>query len=125
MTDQELLQAIREITREEIQASEKRVMVAAREEIQASEKRVMAAAREEIQASEKRVMASAKTEIQESEARIKKDTFIIMDAEFGPKFDLLAENQGIILERLDRLERKVDALEDKVLEHDFRLKLIK
>ena len=80
MTDQELLQAIREITREEIQASE---------------------------------------------SRIKKETIILMDAEFGPKFNLLAENQDILLERLDRLERKVDGLEDKVLEHDFRLKIIK
>ena len=140
MTDQELLQAIREITREEIQASEKRVMTAAREEIQASEKRVLTAAREEIQASEKRVMTvakeeiqasekrvltAAKEEIQASESRIKKETIILMDAEFGPKFNLLAENQAIMLERLDRLERKVDGLEDKVLEHDFRLKIIK
>ena len=138
MTDQELLQAIREITREEIQASEKRVMTAAKEEIQASEKRVMTAAREEIQASEKRVMTAAKEEIQASEkrvmtaareeiqasekrimtatkeeiqaseSRIKKETIILMDAEFGPKFNLLAENQDILLERLDRLERKVD-----------------
>ncbi len=155
MTDQELLQAIREITREEIQASEKRVMTAAKEEIQASEKRVMTAAkeeiqasekrvmtaakeeiqasekrvmmaaREEIQASEKRIMAATKEEIQASESRIKKETIILMDAEFGPKFNLLAENQDILLERLDRLERKVDGLEDKVLEHDFRLKIIK
>ena len=125
MTDQELLQAIREITREEIQASEKRVMTAAREEIQASEKRVMLAAKEEIQASEKRVLTAAKEEIQASESRIKKETIILMDAEFGPKFNLLAENQAIMLERLDRLERKVDGLEDKVLEHDFRLKIIK
>ena len=110
MTDQELLQAIREITREEIQASEKRVLTAAKEEIQASEKRVLTAAKEEIQA---------------SESRIKKETIILMDAEFGPKFNLLAENQAIMLERLDRLERKVDGLEDKVLEHDFRLKIIK
>lgn len=110
MTDQELLQAIREITREEIQASEKRVMTAAREEIQASEKRIMTATKEEIQA---------------SESRIKKETIILMDAEFGPKFNLLAEDQDILLERLDRLERKVDGLEDKVLEHDFRLKIIK
>ena len=140
MTDQELLQAIREITREEIQASEKRVMTAAREEIQASEKRVLTAAKEEIQASEKRVLTvakeeiqasekrvltAAKEEIQASESRIKKETIILMDAEFGPKFNLLAENQAIMLERLDRLERKVDGLEDKVLEHDFRLKIIK
>ena len=125
MTDQELLQAIREITREEIQASEKRVMTAAREEIQASEKRVLTVAKEEIQASEKRVLTAAKEEIQASESRIKKETIILMDAEFGPKFNLLAENQAIMLERLDRLERKVDGLEDKVLEHDFRLKIIK
>ena len=155
MTDQELLQAIREITREEIQASEKRVLTAAKEEIQASEKRVltaakeeiqasekrvltvakeeiqasekrvMTAAKEEIQASEKRVLTAAKEEIQASESRIKKETIILMDAEFGPKFNLLAENQAIMLERLDRLERKVDGLEDKVLEHDFRLKIIK
>lgn len=91
MTDQELLQAIRAITREEIQESEKRM----------------------------------KGEIQESEKRIKKDVIVLMDAEFGPKFNLLAENQEIIIERLDALEKKVDALEDKVLEHDFKLRIIK
>lgn len=80
MTDQELLQAIRTITREEIQESEK---------------------------------------------RIKKEVIILMDAEFGPKFNLLAENQDILKEKMDNLEKKIDSLEDKVLEHEFRLKLIK
>lgn len=68
-------------------------------------------------------------EIQESEKRIKKDVIILMDAEFGPKFNLLAENQDILREqmdkRMDALEKKIDSLEDKVLEHDFRLKLVK
>ena len=102
MTDQELLQAIRTITREEIQESEKRM----KGEIQESEKRM-------------------KGEIQESEKRIKRDVIVLMDAEFGPKFNLLAENQEIIIERLDTLEKKVEALEDKVLEHDFKLRIIK
>ena len=119
MTDQELLKAIREITREEVRAI-------TREEVRAiTREEVRAITREEIQESEKRIMAATKKEIQESEARIKKETILLMDAEFGPKFNLLAENQDIIIERLDKLERKVDGLEDKVLEHDFRLKIIK
>ena len=91
MTDQELLQAIRTITREEIQESEKRM----------------------------------KGEIQESEKRIMQNVAILMEAEFGPKFNLLAENQDILKEKIENLEKKFDSLEDKVLEHDFRLKLIK
>lgn len=110
MTDQELLQAIRTITREEIQESEKRAMATVKEEIQESEKRTMAAVKEEIQ---------------EAEKRIKKDVITLMDAEFKPQFNLLAENQSIMMEKLERLEEKVDSLEDKVLEHDFRLRIIK
>ena len=117
MTDQELLQAIRAITREEIQESEKRMMG----EIQESEKRMIG----EIQESEIRIMAATKAEIQETEKRIMKDAAILMDAQFKPQFNLLAENQDIIIERIERLEKKVDGLEDKVLEHDFRLKIIK
>lgn len=63
--------------------------------------------------------------LQETEKRIMKNVTILMDADFGPRFNLLSENQSIILEKLDNLERKVDGLEDKVLEHDFRLKIIK
>jgi len=95
VTDQELLHAIRAITREEIQESEKRTMAATKEELQASED------------------------------RIKKDVIILMDAEFGPKFNLLAEELDILKEKMDNLVKKVDNLEDKVLEHEFKLRIIK
>ncbi|NBI09492.1 hypothetical protein D1641_05580 [Colidextribacter sp. OB.20] len=125
MTDQELLQAIRVITKEEIQESEKRTMTAVKAEIQESEKRTMTAVKAEIQESEKRTMTAVKAEIQQSGRQIMKDAVVLMDAEFTPKFNLLAENQSIIMERLERLEKKVDGLEDKVLEHDFKLRIIK
>ena len=146
MTDQELLQAIRTITREELQESEKRMKGEIQEsekrmkgeiqesekcmrgEIQESEKRM----RGEIQESEKRMRGEIQEsekrmrgEIQESQKQISKDVAILMDAEFSPKFNLLAEELSIIREKVENLEKKVDGLEDKVLEHDFRLKIIK
>lgn len=43
------------------------------------------------------------------EQRIIKSTVALIDTEVTPKFDLLAEGQRIIVERLDRME---DRLED-------------
>lgn len=106
MTDQELLQAIRAITREEIQESEKRM-------------------KGEIQESEKRTMAAMKTEIQESGRQIMKDAVALMDAEFKPQFNLLAEELSIVREKVESLEKRVERIEDKVLEHDFKLRIIK
>ena len=157
MTDQELLQAIRTITREELQESEKRMKGEIQEsekrmkgEIQESEKRMKGEIQEsekcmrgeiqesekrmrgEIQESEKRMRGEIQEsekrmrgEIQESQKQISKDVAILMDAEFSPKFNLLAEELSIIREKVENLEKKVDGLEDKVLEHDFRLKIIK
>lgn len=106
MTDQELLQAIRAIAREEIQESEKRM-------------------KGEIQESEKRTMAAMKTEIQESGRQIMKDAVALMDAEFKPQFNLLAEELSIVREKVESLEKRVERIEDKVLEHDFKLRIIK
>ncbi|MGM9566501.1 hypothetical protein [Evtepia sp.] len=47
--------------------------------------------------------------ILEAEQRITKKTVVLMEAEFKPRFDLLAEGQEAILDRLDRME---DRLED-------------
>ena len=50
---------------------------------------------------------------------------IIIENVVNPQFNLLADEISIVREKLENLERKVDGLEDKVLEHDFRLKIIK
>lgn len=47
------------------------------------------------------------------EQRISKNTVTLMDAEFGPRFNLLAEGQQDILEKLVPRSR-VDELEDEV-----------
>lgn len=110
MTDQELLQAIREITREEVRAI-------TREEIQESEIRMKG----EIQESEKRM----KGEIQESRKQIMQDAAALMDAEFIPKFNLLADEISIVREKVENLEKKVERIEDTLLEHEFKLRIIK
>lgn len=45
-----------------------------------------------------------KAEISTAEQRIAKSTVALMDAEFSHRFNLLAENQQIMLEKLDRLD---------------------
>lgn len=50
---------------------------------------------------------------------------IIIENVVDPKFNLLADEISIVREKLEDLEKKADSLEDKVLEHDFRLKIIK
>lgn len=47
---------------------------------------------------------------------------IIIENVVNPQFNLLADEISIVRENL---ERKVNGLEDKVLEHDFRLEIIK
>jgi len=41
-----------------------------------------------------------KTIIGEAEQRISKNTIVLMESEFAPKFDLLAEGQRAILDKL-------------------------
>lgn len=52
------------------------------------------------------------------------DVVVLMDAEFKPKFNLLAEEMQNINERLDRMEKKIDRIEDKVAEHEIKLKIV-
>ena len=52
------------------------------------------------------------------------DVVVLMDAEFKPKFNLLAEEMQKINERLDRMEKKIDRIEDKVAEHEIKLKIV-
>lgn len=42
--------------------------------------------------------------IGEAEQRIAQNTVALMDTQFSHRFDLLAENQQIILEKLERLD---------------------
>lgn len=51
--------------------------------------------------------------IDAAEQRIAKSTVALMDAEFSKKFDLLAEGQEVILEKLVPRSR-VDDLEDEL-----------
>lgn len=55
---------------------------------------------------------------------IMQDVVVLMDAEFKPKFNLLAEEMQNINERLDRMEKKIDRIEDKVAEHEIKLKIV-
>lgn len=61
----------------------------------------------------KAIRALIREEVGEAERRIAKSTVALMDAEFGPRFNLLAEGQQGILEKLVPRSR-VDDLEDEV-----------
>jgi len=66
-----------------------------------------------IDASEERMTKSTRAMIDEAEERITKKTVALMDAEFTPKFNLLAENLSILMERTAPVSR-VEDLEDEV-----------
>lgn len=55
---------------------------------------------EEMQA----LRAMMKEELQTQKAEIMHDVTVLMDTQFKHRFDLLAENQGIILEKLEKLD---------------------
>lgn len=59
------------------------------------------------------IKALIQEEVGQAERRIAKNTIALMDAEFGPRFNLLAEGQRDILEKLVPRAR-VDDLEDEV-----------
>ena len=59
------------------------------------------------------VEALLDSKVAEAEQRIAKNTVVLMDAEFSKRFDLLAEGQQEILDKLVPRSR-VDDLEDEV-----------
>ena len=68
---------------------------------------------EEMQA----LRAMMKEELQIQKAEIMHDVTVLMDAQFKHRFDLLAENQGIMIEKLDDMEimyTRIAALEAMV-----------
>lgn len=50
------------------------------------------------------IRSIVKEEVTEAEKRIAKSTVTLMDAEFSQRFNLLAENQQIMLDKLERLD---------------------
>lgn len=59
------------------------------------------------------IMQAVDEKLTATEQRISKNTVMLMDAEFKPRFDLLAEGQKDILEKLVPRSR-VDDLEEEV-----------
>ena len=55
---------------------------------------------EEMQA----LRAMMKEELQIQKAEIMHDVTVLMDAQFKHRFDLLAENQGTMIEKLEKLD---------------------
>ena len=48
---------------------------------------------------------------------------VLMEAEFKPRFDLLAENQKIMMEKLEALEGKADRMEEKIDDLDASVQM--
>ena len=123
MLDERDLQAIAQIMDEKISASESRMKeeIGARmkEEISASESRM----KEEISASESRM----KEEISASESRM----MVLMESYFEPKFNLLADGQALIREKmlpaeaLSAAEDRIDVLEAVVRLHSGEIEKLK
>lgn len=58
-----------------------------------------------------------------AEKRIMKNTAVLMDVEFKPKFDLLAEELQSIREQLEPTMEKIDKVEETLEMHHTLLKL--
>ena len=86
---------------------------------------------EEIAASERRITAMVDEKIAASEQRITKNSVAMMEAYFTPKFNLLAEGQQAIQEKVEALEDlrtltdRVDVLEVVVQTHSREIANLK
>lgn len=49
---------------------------------------------------------------------------VLFDTEVKKRFDLLAEGQSLIVERLDRLEDKMEIMDTKDGAHEIKLRVI-
>ena len=121
---QGIVQEIKGFVAEEIAASEQRMM-----------KRITVMVDEKIAASEQRMMqqmtAMVDEKIAASEQRITKNSVAMMEAYFNHKFNLLAEGQQAIREKVDALEDlrtlsdRVDVLEVVVQTHSREIANLK
>ena len=142
MLDQKDLQAIEQIMDSKIVKSEERMSQRMDDAISASEARMSKRMDEAISASEARmskrmddaISASeqrTKQAILESEQRTMQGAATLMESYFGPKFDLLFENQQLMLEklapksRLDEMEDEISVLRATVRRHSDEIEALK
>ena len=105
------------------------------EKIAASEQRmtqrITAMVDEKIAAAEQRITAMVDEKIAAAEQRITKNSVAMMEAYFNPKFNLLAEGQQAIREKVEGLEElrtlsdRVDVLEVVVQTHSREIANLK
>ena len=118
-----MLQAIQAM----ISASEERTAGKIDEAVKASEERTAKKIDEAVKASEERTAKK----IEESAENTLKSAVLMMEQHFGPKFNLLAENQQIMMEKLNGLDElevldtRVSALEAMVKKINRELKELK
>ena len=74
--------------------------------------------------SEKRMSKMVKEEIAEAKKDIMQGVAVLMDADFKPKFDLLAEEIQSIREELNAQSEALERIEDKVTDHEIKLKIV-
>lgn len=112
MAENELLKAIQTMLKEEIRASEERTAQKVEGSIKASEERTA-----------QKIEATSKDTIHQAQ--------VLMDSYFEPKFNLIAENQQIIMEKLETLDEmeimdtRITALEAMVKKMNRDLKELK
>ena len=115
-----IVQEIKGFVAEEIAASEQRMT-----------QRITAVVDEKIAASEQRITAMVDEKIAAAEQRITKNSVAMMEAYFNPKFNLLAEGQQAIREKVEALEElctlsdRVDVLEVVVQTHSREIANLK
>lgn len=62
-------------------------------------------------------------ELQAMTREIMQGVTVLMEADFKPKFELLAENQKIMMEKLETIEKKVDRIEEKIDDLDATMQM--
>ncbi len=68
--------------------------------------------------------ALMKEEITEAAKDIMQGVAVLMDADFKPKFDLLAEEIQSIREELNAHSEVLERIEDKISDHEIKLRIV-
>ena len=78
--------------------------------------------REDLQAIRQMMDELMDQKLDAQKKEIMHEVSVLMDSEFTPKFNLLAEGQQQIIDKLGRLEARIDTDEEKLYDHEEMLR---
>ena len=66
-----------------------------------------------------------KAALEDNNKELLRSMQIIIENVVKPQFNLLADEISIVREKVENLEKKVERIEDTLLEHEFKLRIVK